>query len=255
MTKHRRAFLESAVGTVLGLGLAGCLGGQSGDGQPTTTGVETAADTRTTSGETRTPTATETTATKTTATASKIDHPSAVGVVDEPTLGPKPWEAEAALILFSDPSCPYCQDFHEKTYPKLKKNLVDSGTVSYVYRTYPKVDPWGETAIYALESVYRRNEEVFWKLRDHYYENPGKSVLTEQTTRTFLKENSDLDVNGVIEDMNQQTNSESVEEDVHAARQADMMTIPSYAIVTNGEVRTTAHGVSSYQNIKTMLGV
>lgn len=253
MTERRRTFLESAVGTALGLGLAGCLGGQSDDGQTTTTATTaaTAPENGTTVAETGTTTTTETM----TATASKIDHPSAVGVADEPTLGPKPWEAEAAIIVFSDPSCPYCQDFHEKTYPKLKKNLVDPGTVSYVYRTYPKVDPWGETAIYALESVFRRNEAVFWELRDHYYENPGQSVLTEQTTRQFLEENSDLDVDGVIEDMNQQTYSESVEEDLNAARKADMTTIPSYAIITNGEVRTTAHGVSSYQNIKTMLGV
>lgn len=245
MAVNRRAFLATAAAITSGVGLAGCIGGRS-DGESTTE-TETTTEIRTTTAETETTTTAD--------QQGPIDHPAAVGVTDEPTLGPAIDEAEAGIILFSDPSCPYCGDFHEKTFPELKEKLIDPGTVSYVYRTYPKVDPWGERAIYALESVYRRDKDLFWQLRDHYYENPGMSALTEKTTRTFLEENGDVDVDGVIDDMEQRTYRESVLEDMDAAREADMTTIPSYAIVKDGEVRTTAHGVSSYQNIKTMLGV
>lgn len=103
--------------------------------------------------------------------------------------------------------------------------------------------------------MYRRNEDLFWALRDHYYNNPGESVLTERTTRSFLEEHGDVDVDAVITDMKQRAYQDAVDEDMNAAQAADMTTIPAYTIVVDGAVRTTTHGVSSYENIKTMLDV
>lgn len=250
MPRNRRGFLRSAVATTLGIGIAGCTGTSDESSESAST-----ASTSTTSPSTETAAQEATTTTTTTTVTGPIDHPSAVGIEDEPMLGGKPWETDAALIMFSDPSCPYCGMFERNVFPELKQKLIDPGTVSYVYRTYPSVKPWGERAVQALESVYRRNEGLFWALRDHYYNNPGESVLTERTTRSFLEEHGDVDVDAVITDMKQRAYQGAVDEDMNAAQAADMTTIPSYAIVVDGTVRTTAHGVSSYENIKTMLGV
>ena len=182
------------------------------------------------------------------------ESPVGKGIDDEPSLGADITKADAGIVMFSDPSCPYCEKFHEKTFPKLKKKLIDPGKIGYVYRTYPKVKPWGTDAVLALESVYKRDESVFWDLRDYYYSNPGLSVLTEQTTRKFLKK-TDVNGDGVIADMKSKKYQKNVEEDSDVARDQDMTTIPSYAIIRDGRVHTKTHGVSSYSNMKTLLGV
>ena len=39
-------------------------------------------------------------------------------------------------------TCPHCAQFHEKTYPELKKRYIETGKVRFIFREFP-LDPLG----------------------------------------------------------------------------------------------------------------
>lgn len=53
----------------------------------------------------------------------------------ERTLGdPK---APVTIIEYSSLACPHCAKFHTETFPKIKKNYIDTGKAKLIYRDYP----------------------------------------------------------------------------------------------------------------------
>lgn len=155
----RRRLLATA-GASAATGLAGC-GGSDDDpgtdtGDETTTATATTATgttgttTRTTTGDTTTttaatestddttPTRTTTTTTTTTAEAEPgIDHPAAAALASQPALGPA--DAPALIVAFEDPSCRTCRRFENQSFPTLKREYVDAGSLRFVYRVFPVV--------------------------------------------------------------------------------------------------------------------
>lgn len=61
--------------------------------------------------------------------------PKKVSIDDDPVLGNK--NAKVTLIEFSDFECPFCKKFFLETFPKLKKEYIDTGKVKFVYRDLP----------------------------------------------------------------------------------------------------------------------
>ena len=50
----------------------------------------------------------------------------------EPTLGSA--SAPLTIVEFSDFECSYCRRFHEKVFPKLKSQYIDTGMVRFVHK-------------------------------------------------------------------------------------------------------------------------
>ena len=46
-------------------------------------------------------------------------------------------DAKIKLIIYESLTCSFCADFHNKVYPELKKEFIDTGTVSYTHLTLP----------------------------------------------------------------------------------------------------------------------
>lgn len=46
-------------------------------------------------------------------------------------------DAPVTIIEYASMTCSHCADFHEKTYPLLKKNYIDTGKVRFVLREFP----------------------------------------------------------------------------------------------------------------------
>jgi len=239
----RRTFLAAGVA----VSVAGCLGGNGGgggdgDASPTTTDMmdETASPTPTPTGE------------------RLENHPAGANLGAQPTLGPDPFEAEATIIAFEDPSCPRCAAFERNTVPKIKSELVDTGRGAFVFRGYPVIYPWGKPATQALEATYARDAEAFWALATHYFENQssfGTDNVLEKT-RTFLAENTDLDAEAVVTDAEAKAYDDQVQLDLDAGEQAGAgRTTPSVYLFKNGRYRTKAAGSVSYSVVKNALGV
>jgi len=49
--------------------------------------------------------------------------------------------AKITIIEYSSFTCPHCADFHEKTWPRLKADFVDTGQVRMIFRDYPLNGP------------------------------------------------------------------------------------------------------------------
>jgi protein-disulfide isomerase len=69
-----------------------------------------------------------------------IENPT---VADIMTAGPLPEmsfgrpDAPVTIIEYASLTCPHCRNFHMTTYPKFKKEYVDTGKVRYILREFP----------------------------------------------------------------------------------------------------------------------
>lgn len=57
--------------------------------------------------------------------------------------------APNTIIEYASLTCPYCRQFHAQTYPRVKKELIDTGKVRFIMREYPIGRTAGTAAIVA----------------------------------------------------------------------------------------------------------
>lgn len=251
-TLGRRAVLGSTL--TLSATLAGCVGGRTSDGDAPSPTNESSDPSAENEPENETDDETET---EDPGPANYgIDHPIAYRAENDPLIGQPPDETELAIFMVSDPSCPYCREFNDAVFDQMREELIEPGRLSYVYRPYPKVEAWANPAALGLLETYDRDAEAFVALKEYYY-NEHEEVADGVTaaTRQFLNENTEVDGEAVGDVMINYGRMDDLTESKNAAEEADMTTVPGYAIVKEGEVTTTASGVQSYSNLKTMLGV
>lgn len=174
----------------------------------------------------------------------------------QPVLGPEPTEAEGVIIEFADPSCPGCARFEENTFPKIKSNLVESGKTAFIYREYPNVAPWGESASQALEGTFERAGDAFWSLKSYYYANTDSlsndNVL--EKTKTYLEKNADVDARAIVEGVRNDEFAGRVQQDVEAGNEAGVAGTPSFFLFRSGSFVTTIEGAQDYSVFKNALG-
>lgn len=93
--------------------------------------------------------------------------------LSEPVVG----QADAPVLMeeFSDFECPFCKRFHDQTWPLLKKEFIDTGKVSFVYRDLPL--SFHENAYSAaLAGQCAHEQGKFWEMHDKIFklfENRG----------------------------------------------------------------------------------
>ena len=46
-------------------------------------------------------------------------------------------DAKVSLVVYESLTCGHCADFHEKVYPKLKKDFINTGLVKIEFRSFP----------------------------------------------------------------------------------------------------------------------
>jgi protein-disulfide isomerase len=49
-------------------------------------------------------------------------------------------EAPVTIVEYASMTCSHCAEFHNKTYPELKKRYIDTGKVRFIFREFP-LDP------------------------------------------------------------------------------------------------------------------
>jgi protein-disulfide isomerase len=57
------------------------------------------------------------------------------GPLGEMSLGDE--KAPVTIIEYASMTCPHCANFHETTYPELKKKYIDTGKVRFIFREFP----------------------------------------------------------------------------------------------------------------------
>jgi protein-disulfide isomerase len=57
------------------------------------------------------------------------------GPLGDMSLGDE--KAPVTIIEYASMTCPHCANFHEITYPELKKKYIDTGKVRFIFREFP----------------------------------------------------------------------------------------------------------------------
>lgn len=232
---HRRRVL-TATAAAASLSLAGCLSNDGGgDSQASSsTDAETTGD-----------------------AASLADHPAAAGLDAQPVLGPDPLSADTTVVVFSDPSCPHCQDFEADVFPKLSANFIEPGSLSYVYRNMAFVAPWATGAVHAFEETYERNADAFWALREWVYSNPDQVADDPgEAIKSYLASETDIeDPDAVRTAAAERTQSAQVSQDETAAKNAGINSTPGFVVAADGVVTTSFTGAKPYDEFVELAGL
>lgn len=97
---------------------------------------------------------------------------------DAPVVGDK--NAPVTIVEFADFQCPFCKEFHDNIYPRIKQKYIDTGKVKFIYQHYAFL---GDESTHAAEaSVCAKEQGQFWKFHDllfqkHTGENVGDFTL------------------------------------------------------------------------------
>lgn len=225
----RREFVAGAAGT--SAGLAGCLG-DDGTGDDRTPG------------ESGTPW-------------SMPDHAALGDVAGQPRLGPEPGTAPGLVVAFEDPSCPACRQFHERTLPTLRSELVDTGRATFVFRGVPVVAPWGTFATRALEATFARDAAAHWALNAHYFAEQETFSSDNVVSRTsaFLASETDVDADAVVEAAGAGEHDDAVRSDLEAAEATGLRGTPTSYLFAEGSFRTDVVGPQDPSVFENALGV
>lgn len=100
-----------------------------------------------------------------------------IGIDDDPSLGdPK---APVTIIEFGDYQCPFCRQFWRETFPRLKKEYIDTGKVRVIYRDYPQaVHP--EAMLSAMAAECADDQGKYYKFHDKLFreqDRRGRDVV------------------------------------------------------------------------------
>ena len=88
--------------------------------------------------------------------------------VQEMTIGNP--DAAVTVVEYASFTCPHCRTFHERVWPSLKENYVDTGKINFVYREvyFDRYGLWagmlarcdgGEKYFGIADMLYKRQRE------------------------------------------------------------------------------------------------
>lgn len=182
------------------------------------------------------------------------DHPSTANIETQPSLGDP--DAAGVVVAFEDPSCSSCRRFEERTFPRLREELVAPGDVRFVYRTIDVVFQWAVPATQIMASTYATDAEVFWDLKDFYYENQSafESNTVFDLSREFLESETELDADAVLDAAQAKTHDDFLQYNREAAQDVGLSATPEFYLFRNGTFRTEVSGAQDFDVFESALG-
>ena len=100
-----------------------------------------------------------------------IMAPPHVSILDVYRLGSA--EAKIGIVEFSDYQCPYCRIFHERVFPRLKKEYVDTGIVQFIHKDLPLTSIHPQAMSAAVAADCAGAQDRFWPMQEMLYANQG----------------------------------------------------------------------------------
>ena len=101
----------------------------------------------------------------------------------EPDIGDMAVGSEKApvtIIEYASATCPHCAEFHEKEWPIIKKEYVDTGKVRFIFREFP-LDQLALAAFMLARCVpkekYFALQGLIWKNQRTWVKNPKAELL------------------------------------------------------------------------------
>ncbi len=84
-------------------------------------------------------------------------------------------DAKVEIVEYASLTCSHCGNFHNNTYPLLKKRFVDTGQVRFVLREFP-LDPLAMAGF----MLARCEEDKYWPIVDMLFEKQREWAYVER---------------------------------------------------------------------------
>jgi protein-disulfide isomerase len=102
----------------------------------------------------------------------------APGPLEDMVLGKA--DAPVTIIEYASMTCPHCANFSEHTYPELKKRLIDTGKVRFIFREFP-LDPLAAAAsalarCAGKDKYFAMVEALFQQQREWVVRSPAEKL-------------------------------------------------------------------------------
>lgn len=171
-----------------------------------------------------------------------------IGIDDDPQLGDP--GAKVTIIEFGDFQCPYCRQFWKETYPRLKKEYIDTGKVRLVFRDFPQeVHP--EAMVTAIAAECAADQGKYYEFHDKVFreqDRRGRDVVRYRADdlRRWAAE-IQLDADAFNQCVDSQRHKEEVANDYADGAAVGINGTPIFFV--NGRVLAGAHPFASFQKV------
>jgi protein-disulfide isomerase len=166
-----------------------------------------------------------------------------------PILGVE--SAPVIIIDFSDFQCPRCERYVQSTKPEIKKEYIETGNVTYVFKHFP----WRGTDSFsaALASECANEQGKFWEYHDVLFQNQ-QGVDSGWASREKLKEFASaigLDRQQFDSCLDSEKYKSNIDRDLALVEELGLDTTPSFLILnsdgTEMEMLEGAHPFPSFK--------
>ena len=111
-------------------------------------------------------------------------------------------DAKISLIVYESLTCGHCAEFHTETYPKLKKDFIDTGLIKIEFRSFPL-----DLASFNASKIAHCKNDGKSDLLHFLYENQKKWVrgetiegVNKHLKDLIIKYENGLDFEGCLND-------------------------------------------------------
>ena len=171
-----------------------------------------------------------------------------IGIDDDPQLGDA--NARVTIIEFGDYQCPYCRQFWRETFPRLKKEYIDTGKVRFIYRDYPQpVHP--EAMLSAMAAECADDQGKYYEFHDKIFreqDRRGRDVVRYRAPE--LKRwaaDITLDPTAFNACLDEERHKDEVSKDYKDLEGLGLEGTPIFFV--NGRVLVGAHPFATFQKV------
>jgi protein-disulfide isomerase len=173
-----------------------------------------------------------------------------IAVDDDPVLGdPK---AKVTIIEFGDYQCPFCRAFWKDTFPRLKKEYIDSGRVNFVFRDFPQ-NGHAEAIAAAMAAECAEDQGRYWPYHDKLFREQDRRGQPDEVVRFRSAElkrwAADIGLDGPTfnECLDSGRHEAEVKKDYDDAAAVGMKGTPVFFV--NGRAILGAHPFATFQKV------
>ncbi|WP_047980637.1 DsbA family protein [Ornithinibacillus contaminans] len=154
--------------------------------------------------------------------------------LDQPFLGEK--DSDVTIVEYGDYACPACQNWSATTFPKLKKEYIDTGKANF---SYVNVFFHGElsslTSLYA-ETVLKKDSDSYWKFHEDLYNllfvNGNK--ISQEDILKIAEKNTNINLVDLEDSISNKAYMNELEKDNNLVEKYDITQTPT--VIINGTI-------------------
>jgi protein-disulfide isomerase len=159
------------------------------------------------------------------------------------------------MIEFADYQCPYCAKHATDVFPQVRKNLVESGKISYAYVQFPLANIHPLAVKLSSAAKCAGQQDKFWQLHGHLF--AAATNATKMTSEQLLREaqSAGLDVGRFETCLASPATTAAVNHDVELGKRLGVEGTPTFYLGTlNGDgsisVTAKAGNAQSFDKLK-----